>query len=163
MTISKTLKSTDFKQLWSLLWLCVRHPLYIVPTLKATRKTVAVCNEEFGKAHHKNGRANAFRHALWNALIVHHCLQWYPKAMRARAWAKKFTDWHEDFSVNQDLARAMDVHNNRVGRIFVAQHLEVSEGQLIQLVMKMIPLSRKRKTTQEMQEFPNQLVHIEDV
>lgn len=152
----------DFSTLWRLLVLCIRHPLYIVPTIKATRKTVVVCDEEFGRAHHKNGRANAFRHALWNALIVHHCIKWYPKTMRAQAWAKRITDWHEDFSPNSELARAMDYHNNRVGRTFVTQHLDAGEAQLIQLVMKMIPHSRKLTTIEEMRLEPTILVHITD-
>ena len=83
MKIRSILKSMDFKQLWSLIGLCVRFPLYILPTIKATQRTIAVCSEKFGKAQHKNGRANAVRHALWNALIVHHCVKWHPKMMRA--------------------------------------------------------------------------------
>jgi len=162
MNVARAIKSMDFSKLWGLFWLCVRHPLYAWPTFRATRRTVAVCDKEFGTAHHKNGRANAFRHALWNALIVHHCLKWYPKPMRALAWAKTITDWHEDFSPNREIARIMDLHNNRVGRNFVAKHLDVSESQLIQLVKTKIPLSRKHTTIKEMQVNTDQLAHIED-
>lgn len=163
MQIVKAIKSMDFKQLWSLLWLCVRYPLHVLPTIKATRKTVAICDAEFGKAHHKNGRANAFRHALWNALIVHYSLRWHNRPMRALAWSKTFTDWHEDFSPNRDLARIMDLHNNRVGRKFVVQHLDASENQLIQLVKTMIPLSRKHSTVEEIEHETSVLIHIEDI
>ncbi len=151
----------DFKQLWSLAGFCLRYPLFMIPTYVATRKTIAVCDEKFGKAHHKNGRANAFRHALWNVLIIHKCKRW-ASITKATAWAKRITDWHEDFSINPELARAMDLHNNHIGRTFAQQHADASQSQLIQLVMVMIPLSRKHTTVQQMQEKPNTLTHIED-
>lgn len=162
MKLAKAIHAMDFSKLWQLLCLCLRHPLYAWPSVKATRKTVAICNEEFGKAHHKNGRENAFRHALWNALLIHYCRKWYPSDSRAKAWAKKITDWHERFSVNGDLAKAMDIHNNRVGREFVMNHLEASIAQLRRLMKGLIPLSRKRTSIQEMTATPTQLVHIED-
>ncbi len=162
MNLVKAIKSMDFKQLWSLTGLCFQNPLYIWPTYIATRKTVSICDRKFGKKHHKNGPANAFRHALWNALIVHHSLGWARHSEKAISWAKKITDWHEDFSPNHELAHEMDLHNNRIGRDFVKQHLDVSEQQLIQLVMTMIPLSRKHTTIQQLKEDSNQLVHIED-
>lgn len=151
----------DFKQLWSLAGFCLRYPLFMIPTYMATRKTIAVCDQKFGKAHHKNGRANAFRHALWNVLIIHTCKRWASIA-KATAWTKRITDWHEDFSVNPELARAMDLHNNHIGRTFAQQHADASESQLIQLVMVMIPLSQKHTTVQQMQDNPNTLTHIED-
>lgn len=37
------------------------------------------------------------------------------------SWTKEITDWHEDFSPNKELARAMDLHNNFIGReLFLA-------------------------------------------
>ncbi|MFC4633648.1 DUF6973 domain-containing protein [Dokdonia ponticola] len=151
----------DFKQLWSLAGLCLRHPLFVFPTYVATRKTIKICDQKFGKAHHKNGRANAFRHALWNALIIHKCNRW-GSIDKTTAWAKRITDWHEDFSVNAALARAMDLHNNQIGRTFARKHRDSSESQLVQLVMVLIPLSRKHTTIQQMQEHPDTLTHIED-
>lgn len=164
MNVSKALKSMDFSQLWSLFLLCVKHPLFAWPTFKATLKTVEFCKTEFKDTHHKNGAANAFRHALWNALIVHHCIKWLNNPLRVLAWAKIITDWHEDFSPNKPLARAMDLHNNRVGRVFVAQHLKVSQKQLIQLVMKLIPLSRKLTSIEQIRDPKNAsyLIHIEN-
>lgn len=152
----------EFNTLWHLFWLCIRYPLYTWPSIKATRKTVAICDQEFGNAHHKNGRENAFRHALWNILLIHYCRKWYPSDSRAKAWAKKITDWHENFSPNGDLAKAMDIHNNRVGREFAMQHLDASIPQLKQLVKVLIPLSRKHNSIQEMQQDVTFLVHIED-
>lgn len=151
----------DFKQLWSLAGFCLRYPLYVIPTYTATRKTVKICDQKFGKAHHKNGRANAFRHALWNVIIIRRCKRW-SSIEKAASWAKRITDWHEDFSINEPLARAMDLHNNHVGRTFAMKHTDASESQLVQLVMVLIPLSRKHTTIEQMQEHPDTLTHIED-
>lgn len=151
----------DFKQLWSLAGFCLRNPLYVIPTYNATRKTIKICDQKFGKAHHKNGPANAFRHALWNVLIIHRCKRW-SSIQRATTWTKRITDWHEDFSVNAPLERAMDLHNNQIGRTFAIKHKDASEQQLIQLVMVLIPLSRKHTTIEQMQQHPDTLTHIED-
>jgi hypothetical protein len=146
VNVIATQQKMDWSKLGSLTLLCLRHPLYIIPSYRATRKTVSVCDDNFGKTHHKNGKANAFRHALWNALLIQYCRKWFPSAMRAKAWAKRITDWHEDFSPNSELARAMDYHNNRVGREFAMQHLDVGTRQMVQLIMVLIPLSRKHTT-----------------
>ena len=162
MNVIATIQKMNWSKLGSLALLCLRHPLYIIPSYRATRKTVAVCDENFGSEHHKNGRANAFRHALWNALLIHYCKKWFPSVMRAKAWAKRITDWHEDFSPNTELARAMDYHNNRVGREFAMKHLDVGIGQLVQLTMVLVPLSRKHTSLSTIYSFPNILAHIED-
>lgn len=162
MNLVARIRKMNWSKLGNLALLCLRHPLYIIPSYRATRKTVAVCDENFGSEHHKNGRANAFRHALWNALIIQYCKKWFPSAMRAKAWAKRFTDWHEDFSPNSELARAMDYHNNRVGREFAMQHLDVGTRQLVQLIMVLVPLSRKHTTINTISLDLKTLAYIED-
>ena len=41
----------DFRQLWSLFLLSLRHPLFIIPTVQGTRKCVEICDHRFGDAH----------------------------------------------------------------------------------------------------------------
>ncbi len=106
MNITALLKSMDFRQLWSLFWLSVRHLRFLLPTIRGTRRTIAVCDELYGKAHHKNGPENAFRHALWNALIVQQSLSRGLPLQRSLAWAKTITDWHEDFSPNVESSKS---------------------------------------------------------
>nr|WP_236642024.1 hypothetical protein [Dokdonia sinensis] len=141
-----------------------------MPTIRGTRKTVATCDELYGKKHHKNGPENAFRHALWNVLIVRRSLDKNLPLDKSLAWAKTITDWHEDFSPNSDLARAMDLHNNRVGRDLIAEFPKESEDFLVGQLLKMVPLSRhvlsvaevKRTQKEQLKEDNGVLVHIED-
>lgn len=170
MNIRAVLKSMDFRQLWSLFWLCARNLRFVIPTIKGTRKTVAVCDELYGNKHHKNGPENAFRHALWNTLIVQRCLTNGRPLEQSLDWAKTITDWHEDFSPNVDLAREMDLHNNRVGRDLIAEFPDESEDFLVGQLLKMVPLSRyvlsvaevKRTDVKQFTENSTILVHIED-
>lgn len=162
MNLLVGIKKMNWSRLGSLLRLCLSHPLYVIPSYTATRKTVAVCDTEFGNKHHQNGKANAFRHALWNALIILKSIRWGAAPLRAAAWAKKLTDWHEEFSPNTPLAEAMDLHNNRIGRDYALTYPKVSELQMIQLIFALIPLSRKHPAIASLTHFPNQLAHIED-
>ena len=56
----------------------------------------------------------------------------------------------------------MDLNTKHVGRTFAMRHTDASMSQLIQLVMILIPLSRKLTTIKQMQEHPDTLIHIED-
>ena len=162
MNVAGVIKSMDFRQLWSLFKLCIGHLRFVIPTLRGTRRTVGICDALYGKKHHKNGPENALRHALWNALIVQRSLVKGLSLERSLDWAKTITDWHENFSPNADLARAMDLHNNRVGRDLIAEFPEESEDFLVGQLLKMFPLSRKRTQIEQLKEDKNVLVHIED-
>lgn len=161
MNVWAVVKSMDFKQLWSLFWLSARHPRFVIPTIKGTRKTFAICNKHYGKKQHLNGPENAFRHALWNMLIVHLSVQRGLPLQRSLAWVKRFTDWHEDFSPNAPLERAMDLHNNRVGRDLITSLCGQDEAQLVTQLLEMVPLSRKRTTLKEIKRYDTVLVHLE--
>ena len=162
MKLGSILRSMDFKKLWSLFLLCIRFARFVIPTIKATRKTISICDELYQKAHHRNGPENAFRHALWNALIVQRSVARKLPKSRALAWAKTFTDWHEDFSPNAPLARAMDLHNNRVGRSLADRFYDEREDFIVAQLLKMVPLSRKRTNSQQFSEDIGYLVHIEE-
>ncbi len=161
MNVWAVVKSMDFKQLWSLFWLSARHLRFVIPTIRGTRKTIAICNKHYGKKHHLNGPENAFRHALWNMLIVHLSVRRGLPLQRSLAWAKRFTDWHEDFSPNAPLERAMDLHNNRVGRDLITNLCGQEEEQLVAKLLEMVPLSRKRTTLKEIKRCDTILVHLE--
>lgn len=152
----------DFSKLWSLFLLSIRHPLFVIPTIRGTRKCVAICDDQFGNAHHRNGTANAFRHALWNMLIVQKSVLSGRDLKEAIAWAKTITDWHEEFSPNTPLARAMDLHNNQIGRNLIALQQEMTTEEMTQQLLEMIPLSRKLSNLQELTNNVGILVHIED-
>ena len=53
-----------------------------------------------------NGKGNAFKHALWSALL---------SAEINEKTARRITDGHEDWPGNPANEKAMDLQNNRVG------------------------------------------------
>ena len=152
----------DLRQLWSLFLLSICHPFFVIPTIKGTRKCVAICDTRFGNIHHRNGSENAFRHALWNMLIVQKSVFSGRDLKKAIAWAKTITDWHEDFSPNTPLARAMDLHNNQIGRELIALNQRMTAEEMTQQLLAMIRLSRKHRNIQELANDTGFLVYIED-
>lgn len=162
MNVIAVIKSMDFRQLWSLFWLCIKHLRFVFPTIKGTRKTVAICDDLYGTKHHRNGPENAVRHALWNVLIANQSVQRGLPLQRSLAWAKTITDWHEDFSPNEPLARAMDLHNNRVGRALFEAFPRASEDFYVAQLLKMFPLSRKHTHINQLATDTDVLVYIED-
>ena len=113
--LGKILKSGDFKKLPGLFWLALKHPLFILPTLRATQLTMKIAQKEYGNKHVGNTPENAFRHALWSFLIAKKCLAWKNNIPKAVRWAKLITDKHEVVAPNPPLERAMDEHNNLLG------------------------------------------------
>lgn len=109
----------------------IRNPLYIIPTLLATKRTLEICESLYSSTHHKHGSANAFRHALWNLLIskkLYEATKNYEKSIR---WAERITDLHEELAPNKPLEKAMDLHNNRLGRSYFGLLKTSSEAQIV--------------------------------
>lgn len=111
--------------------LCMLHPRYVVPTWRATKRTVELCNMHYPGQHHLHNKANAIRHALWNVLIAKYCAGNSPLNQRILNWTETITDRHERFSVNPPLERAMDLHNNAVGRSWSREMISMSEEKII--------------------------------
>ena len=150
----------SFKSLARGLWLGLGHPLFLWPTIGATRDCVRISTHHFGRLHHKNGPANAFRHALWNYLIAEACFPWTSKEERAIVWAEKITLWHEDSFPNKELARKMDLHNNAVGRDLLRQGRDREREVVIGLLLEMSGASVLIDTGTDLSQLKNQLVHI---
>ncbi|MEZ4809978.1 MAG: hypothetical protein R2819_06425 [Allomuricauda sp.] len=121
-----------------------------------------ISTDHYGRLHHKNGPANAFRHALWNCLIAKRCYVWQKNPQKAVSWAKKITDWHENAFPNRELARKMDLHNNAVGRIIFEDNIGKTENEIVEMLNKMARHSIKIDAHSNMTELKNQLVHIID-
>ncbi|MCX2718664.1 DUF6973 domain-containing protein [Lentiprolixibacter aurantiacus] len=163
MNVWKHLSGLNPAALWALFLLCIRNPWYVLPTVKATRKCVAVCNLHYGKAHHRNTAANAFRHALWNFYIVRACSRGKAKMDKVLAWAEKITTWHEDFSKNPPLARQMDLHNNRVGRIIFEKDPHMEAADVIDLLKSKAAASVKVTELKETEAIDsNCFIHLID-
>lgn len=143
--------------------LCLQHPLFVIPTLAATKKCVQISNELYGTLHHKNGPANAFRHALWNYLIAKKCQKWQPRTEKILFWAATITHLHELFSPNSALAKAMDLHNNKVGRELFLANKDKEIAEVVLLLEEMTLRSHKVTELWEMDQYGTQLIHIVDV
>ena len=154
------IKSIKISLFWSLFKLFLKHPLWVIPTLKATKKCIRICNVVFGKLHHKNNPTNAFRHALWNFIIAKECLKWYGTMEKVIAWAKTITDWHEAFSPNPPLAREMDLHNNRIGRDLFVKHINSTLEEVILILKEMTSKALKISVLKELESNKNHLVYI---
>ena len=159
--IWEVLKKIQFRELWGLTILCVKHPLYVFPTMKASKRCIAICDELFGNTHHLNNPANAFRHAIWNVLIVSYCARKNKNITRVLTWAKLITDWHEDFSINLPINRAMDMHNNEIGLILAKDLFAENEQKIVEIVQKETKEAKKVTTIEEIDQYKDQLVYLE--
>lgn len=97
--------------------LLLSRPHLIVRTVYATIQATIEAEKRFTNSHFGNNKANAFKHAAWNALIAHNVQFYFGKnPTRAMAWAKKITDLHEECFPNHPAEKAMDLKNNEIGR-----------------------------------------------
>ena len=113
-----------------------------------------ISTEHYIKKHYLNGRANAFRHALWNYLIAKNCSEWSKNKGKVLEWTKNITDWHEFAFPNRKLARKMDLHNNEIGRRLFLKHEK--ESVLKEMTKKSIFIDSDSDLT----VLEKQLVHI---
>ena len=167
MNAWKLIKSLNKTQLKSLFFMFLRRPHYIYPTFRATSACYRICGKNFPGKHQLNGPENAFRHALWNILIAKATMKWIwigNKAEKSERWAEKITDWHEEFAPNSDLAKAMDLHNNRIGRELFLKWLNENKGLsntfIVDELKEMLPQSRKITSVGDIEKQTQHLIHI---
>jgi len=156
------LKKLNVKQLIKLLAFFLRDPWYAIPTVSATIKCMRIANEKFGATHHGNNQANAFRHALWNILIIKQCSQWRKGASKATLWAKKITEWHEKFSPNEPLERDMDLHNNHVGRLLFSEIDTNTDEEIVIFITEKAKNAQRIRNPKDIEKFPETLIYISE-
>ncbi|MAN28653.1 MAG: hypothetical protein CMH15_09870 [Mesonia sp.] len=159
MAIWAKIKQLNLKQAFILGKTFLFRPGLLFPTYRATKKTVGICNRLFGKAHHKDNETNAFRHALWNFLIAEESLPQLKEKSKAIAWAKEITDLHEKLSPNPALPRAMDLHNNQIGRNLFQQ--EIPSEEIIEKLREMMKDAKQINQAEQVSNHTNRLVYIE--
>lgn len=138
------------------------HPLFIVLTIRATKDCIRISTDNYGRLHHENGPANAFRHALWNYLIAKRCFRIRHDKDSVLQWAEKITDWHEHAFPNTELAKTMDFHNNAVGRLAFRENPEKTESEIIELLKSMTLVSVKIDSNTKLASLKTQFIHILD-
>lgn len=161
MNIAARIRSLDYRQLFVISKAFLFRPLFIVPTLKATRETIRICDNNFGRSHHKNTPANAFRHALWNFLICEKCYKISGSVEKVTNWSRKITDLHEKIAPNGALARQMDLHNNHIGRKIFEEHF-ASEIEIISILKEKMEEAVKISDAGDIEKAQNKLVFIEN-
>ena len=89
--------------------LAKKHPIAAYKVSKAREIADQYAQERYGDNwKHGYNEANAFRHAMWNAVMTD---------MIGEEKAKKFADAHEaEYLTDQPELCAMDFHNNQLGR-----------------------------------------------
>ena len=162
MSIIGVIRNLSLGQLWKLTLLCSRNVWRLRPTWRATRMSVSAADKIYGKEHQRNTPANAFRHALWNFLVAKNCFRSKEKMEDVLHWTKQITDLHEDLFPNGELARAMDLHNNRVGRNFFQNNPSATYDEIVTMMKGLTSNSLIIYKIEELNELDeNQLVHIE--
>ena len=161
MAIWTKIKQLNLKQAFILGKTFLFRPGLLFPTYRATKQTVQICNRLFGKAHHKDNKTNAFRHALWNFFIAEKSLPQLKEKIKAIAWAKEITDLHEKLSPNPELPRTMDLHNNEVGRNLFQQ--EITSEEIIEKLQEMMKEAQFVDQAAEIRNYPERLVYIESL
>lgn len=158
MLLRKIIESFGLRQIFLLIREFIYKPSFILPTYRATKQTIKICDERFGREHHKETRANAYRHALWNYLLCEEYLKVSGSKEIAIAWSKKITDLHEKVSPNSKIAKAMDLHNNLIGR-------ELFSGEKMNIRERLQMMTNNAKQVDSIEEIANsghQLVFLED-
>ncbi len=162
MNIIGVLKRLSIKELYVLSVLMLRHPFYIFPTFNATKRTLILCDRYFKNNHHKNGIGNAFRHALWNVLICKKVFKINKNTSKSAIWAQKVTDLHEKLAPNEPLENAMDLHNNKIGRVFFIRLKDTSEADVITSLRNACKNAIKISDITTFEKHKNELVYLSE-
>ena len=162
MSIWAIIKNLKFSQVWHLFTWFLRHPIFMLASVIATFYTLKIAQREFPDIHDQHNRANAFRHALWNFLIANQCSIFSSDLNKILDWAKKITDWHEEFSPNKEMAKLMDLHNNAIGRNRFADFGKNPRNEIVKILKEEVLIARQVNNKSDFQKFKNQLVYLEE-
>ncbi len=78
------------------------------------------------------------------------------------SWSKKITDLHERLAPNEDLAKMMDLHNNKIGReLFL--NFSGKEMDILTVLQQMTAEAVQVKSPAEIEEEQSILVFIEKI
>ncbi|MBS1549791.1 MAG: hypothetical protein JSS94_08000 [Bacteroidetes bacterium] len=114
VVVYQSIANLSFQKLLRLFLLLVSHPLFSLMGFWATIKAFGLAQQKFPSSASGNGIGNAFRHALWTALIMAYCSK-ISSPQKAKIFCLKMTNLHEELFPNDFLEKQMDVHNNQIG------------------------------------------------
>ena len=134
----------------------------MLSTVQATLHTFRISQKEFPDIHGKHNKANAFRHSLWNILIAKKCARFSKNQDAILRWTKEITDWHEEFAPNQEIEKAMDLHNNLIGRNLYSKLSDKNPSEIVPFVIQELEHAILIKDVSEIKNNLQQLVYLED-
>ncbi|WP_297692547.1 hypothetical protein [uncultured Eudoraea sp.] len=152
----------SLKQLFHFGILFAKNPLLIAPTIKASKRTIAICDLRFGSLHHSHRKENAFRHALWNWQICEYCRNSVKNDQKTAKWAKYVTKMYENVTKNENVEAAMDLHNNAIGRKLFLDEKWTKSTEIEQILLKMMEKAIKIDKIEELINLKDQLVYISE-
>ena len=161
MHIWSRIRRLKLGHLYLLSLLFLSKPFLIGPTLKATKRTMVICDELFGQGHHRSNKTNAFRHALWNILICNNTLKKTQNREESIIWTEKVTNLYETVTDNGKMEKAMDLHNNKVGLKLFSVVFGKKEEEIISILQNMMGKSQKVTDLDDFSKFKHDLVHLD--
>lgn len=93
-------------------------------------------------------------------MICKHCLPVAGTPEKAADWSKRITDLHERLSPNNELAKIMDLHNNRIGRELFLNSFGKKE-EVTSVLQQKTTEAVQVKSLAEIEEQKKNLVFIE--
>jgi predicted metal-binding transcription factor (methanogenesis marker protein 9) len=148
-----------------LLGLTLPHPLFSLMGFYATLRSFSLAQKHFPKTHSNNGIGNAFRHSLWNCLILMYCCK-ISSPQKALDYCKKMTDLHEELFPNEPLETKMDLHNNQLGINLFVELLPGIHRQFFEtsfFVEKLIQKTKTAKILEKLEDdFGDEMVYLKD-
>ncbi len=162
MRIWSVLKKLSLKELFLLTSLMLRRPLLILPTLRATKETILICDHVYGNKHNTNGKENAFRHALWNLLICRRTLLSTKNEDSSINWAKRITDLHEKLAPNPELEKLMDLHNNEIGRRYFKKLKNSNKTNMISFLKEKTKEAKMISHVEDIISHQNNLIYLSE-
>jgi Domain of unknown function (DUF6973) len=143
-------------------WILIRSPLLIVPVYKVTQRTMQISDERYGRAHFYSGKANAFRHALWNYLLCNKVHSIINDPIRSVSFTERLVNYYEKVTQNDEMDRTMDRHNNEFGRNVFLSKINEKEQNMIDFIHNRAETGQKITNIDDFGQFSEQLVYLHE-
>lgn len=163
MKIWNRIAKMSLRQLIELSYALIQKPKLIFPVLRATKRTLEICNTHYDRQHFANNKTNAFRHVLWNILICRNIDKKLKNDEKSVNWTKKVTDLYEKVTKNDILDELMDLHNNAIGRKVFLDKKGLNELEIVHLLQKMLPFAIKVNKKDDFDQLDDKLVYISEL
>ena len=105
-------------------WVLAKYPRIVSDAQAATKAALDLTNQYFPNWAQYQDKADAFRHAIWNAFLGKAAAPYKEWSYECNKFARELSDAHEEGASQPDgmtdeewaLDKNMDLHNNGVGR-----------------------------------------------